>query len=320
MTISPAPRVDFAATIGSWMIGATASTGLLGIMTLQSWIYYTRFPKDPPVLKLLVTVIWSFEALRTALCVYGGYFYSVQHWGDHTVLLSTHWSLCTMVLLTAPIELLAHLFFAHQVRTGMSHDHLEVFQALMQMGKLPLEYIPRSSTSSWIILSVVDFGFGIGSFILAVRDGTFGGIVLGLPKRIADGALGSAIIVDWTITICLVWFFRKNQTARIRTLMQTLMMYAVNFGLLISVFEVVGSFYAITVLASYVIRPTHKLPARQLMMHSDRITDSTLVHWSPNTSIDRETFISRQSTQYQLKFTDFIIQIFNRCLLRGCTM
>ncbi|KAF5350623.1 hypothetical protein D9756_008610 [Leucocoprinus leucothites] len=124
------------------------------------------------------------------------------------------------------------------------------------------------------------FAATIGAWVIGatastgVRDGTFAGIVLGMPSRIANGALASSIVVDWTITICLVSFFRKNQGTRTRTLMQTLMLYAMNFGLLISLtdlivlvlanikwqnhvnlyqvslFEVVGNFYANTVLAS----------------------------------------------------------------------
>ncbi|KAJ3569451.1 hypothetical protein NP233_g5039 [Leucocoprinus birnbaumii] len=96
-------------------------------------------------------------------------------------------------------------------------------------------------------------------------NGTFAGVVTGLPSRIAAVALGSAIIVDWTITICLVSFLRRNQNSRA---MQALKLglsrflsfdirQAVNFQSInlyqISIFELVGNFspvYANTVIAS----------------------------------------------------------------------
>ncbi|KAF9452109.1 hypothetical protein P691DRAFT_805638 [Macrolepiota fuliginosa MF-IS2] len=95
----------------------------------------------------------------------------------------------------------------------------------------------------------------------------------GTPIRIGSAALVCAMIADWTITVCLVLFLREHEGSKMRTLLQTLTRYAVNFGLLIgltdlvvvilasanrstinlyqlSIFEIVGSLYANTILAS----------------------------------------------------------------------
>ncbi|KXN83495.1 hypothetical protein AN958_01352 [Leucoagaricus sp. SymC.cos] len=56
MSLPPALHKQFTATVGAWIIGSMTSTGLLGISTLQSWIYYSRFPRDPPILKALVRI------------------------------------------------------------------------------------------------------------------------------------------------------------------------------------------------------------------------------------------------------------------------
>jgi len=168
--------------------------------------------------------------------------------------LSPIWSLSIMVPLTATVELLAHLFFALQVKNITRAKYRILYYII-------------------IAFSLGDFGLGIAAYVAAVIDGTFQGIIFGTPERIATIALGCAIVTDWTITASLVSFLRKSKTAKTRTLMQILILYSINFGLLISMtdlvvliisnvkwltinlyqvslFEVIGALYANTMLAS----------------------------------------------------------------------
>jgi hypothetical protein len=47
----------FQSSVGAWFIGAIASVGLLGVVSLQSWTYFLRFPEDRQILKVLVSYL-----------------------------------------------------------------------------------------------------------------------------------------------------------------------------------------------------------------------------------------------------------------------
>ncbi|KAJ7758301.1 hypothetical protein B0H16DRAFT_1720903 [Mycena metata] len=55
-------------TIGAYQIGVLLSCFLFGVMTVQTYVYYGRFPDDPPRLKILVATVCLFEVAQ-AICI-----------------------------------------------------------------------------------------------------------------------------------------------------------------------------------------------------------------------------------------------------------
>ncbi|KAF8881873.1 hypothetical protein BD779DRAFT_1675215 [Infundibulicybe gibba] len=106
---------DIGPTFGAVLIGGYASLGLFGVLTLQCWLYYTRFPNDLPRIKLMVVFLWVVEFLRSCFMVHAIHHYTVVHWGDPSALLSAVWSLELILLTTFIVEFVVHLYFAYRV-------------------------------------------------------------------------------------------------------------------------------------------------------------------------------------------------------------
>ncbi|KAF7335761.1 hypothetical protein MVEN_02231800 [Mycena venus] len=62
------PTFDANITLGALQIGVLVSYVLFGIMTMQAYIYYSRFPEDNRKLKSMVAFVWVCE-LAQAICI-----------------------------------------------------------------------------------------------------------------------------------------------------------------------------------------------------------------------------------------------------------
>ncbi|KAJ7336261.1 hypothetical protein DFH08DRAFT_1018590 [Mycena albidolilacea] len=67
-TSSAALRAPRPAIQGAYQIGASISYALFGVTTMQTYIYYSRFPDDSRKLKSLVALVWA-SKLGHVLCV-----------------------------------------------------------------------------------------------------------------------------------------------------------------------------------------------------------------------------------------------------------
>ncbi|KAF9452134.1 hypothetical protein P691DRAFT_831909 [Macrolepiota fuliginosa MF-IS2] len=278
--------LDLSSTLGAWLIGAIISVGFLGITTLQSWIYYSKFPRDPPLLKIFVLALWCLEFVRTSICIHGAYYYTIPHWGDVRALLSPVWSMLAMVLLTAMVELLAHWFFAHQIWSITRGKYRVLFYVI-------------------VAFSIGDFGLGVAAYIAAKLDGTFQGIIFGMPSHIATAALACAIIADWTITGSLVMFLRKNKTTNLTDLV-VLIMANIKWPTLnlyqVSLYQIIGNFYINTVLASLnsrtlVAEHLHRREEHNIHFTSyDASLPAASTHIGFNVNVEVSTTVSRSPT------------------------
>ncbi|KAF7351255.1 hypothetical protein MSAN_01557000 [Mycena sanguinolenta] len=55
-------------TIGAYELGVLVSYILLGVTTTQVYMYWSRFPNDPPRLRYLVALLWALE-MAHAICI-----------------------------------------------------------------------------------------------------------------------------------------------------------------------------------------------------------------------------------------------------------
>ncbi|KAF9452131.1 hypothetical protein P691DRAFT_772594 [Macrolepiota fuliginosa MF-IS2] len=277
MTVSTTPSFttffDLEPTVGSFFLGGIASVGLTGVTTLQSWLYFQKYPQDSNYFKLLVAFIWSIEMFRSAVSVHGGYYYSVKHWGDPIALLQPVWSMKLMIMLTNVIEFVVHCFFIHKVWQSVLYLSPQYTNAHNN------EPSATYGRARWLcgliaLFALGDFAMGTTAYVTAVMESDYVQILHGTPSRFATAALACAVGADWLITATLVKFFKENRTQFPRTshLLKKLIFYAVNLGLLTSltdvvvlvlsnapwpslnfyqltVFEIVGNLYANSLLA-----------------------------------------------------------------------
>ncbi|KAH0582191.1 hypothetical protein H2248_011838 [Termitomyces sp. 'cryptogamus'] len=69
-------------TLGVYEIGVLISMFLFGLVTVQTFTYYKKFPKDPWYLRLYVGVLWFTELVHTMLTAHSLYFISVMCYGE----------------------------------------------------------------------------------------------------------------------------------------------------------------------------------------------------------------------------------------------
>lgn len=214
--------IDFEATFGAFFVGAVASVGLTGVTTLQSWLYFQKYPQDSLYLKLLVLTVWVLEILRSAISIHGGYYYSVKHWGDWRALLAPVWSMKLMIMLTNVIELVVHGFFINKV-----------WQTTYGRAKILCSLIT--------LFALGDFAMGTAAYVTATLSSDYEQILRGTASKFATAALACAVGADWLITGSLVKFFRDSQNEYPKTnqLLKKLIFYSVNMGLLTSLADVV---------------------------------------------------------------------------------
>ncbi|KXN83504.1 hypothetical protein AN958_01362 [Leucoagaricus sp. SymC.cos] len=262
---SLAPLIDLEPTVGAFFLGAITSVGLTGVTTLQSWLYFQKYPQDSISFKLLVLFARIFdeagglEIFRSAISIHGGYYYSVKHWGNPRALQIPIWSMKLMIMLTNVIELVVHGFFIHKV-WQTTYGRAQILCSLITL------------------FALGDFAMGTAAYVTATMSSDYEGILHFIPSKFADAALACAVCADWLITGSLVKFFRDNESQFPRTnhLLKKLIFYSVNMGLLTSladvvvlvlanitwpelnfyqltVFEIVGNLYANSLLAWYAL-------------------------------------------------------------------
>ncbi|TFK16743.1 hypothetical protein FA15DRAFT_606470 [Coprinopsis marcescibilis] len=72
---------DIDDTFGALQIGSLFSMFLFGIVTLQCYVYSTRFEDDRKVFKLLVSAVWILELAHTISIAYEVYTATITHYG-----------------------------------------------------------------------------------------------------------------------------------------------------------------------------------------------------------------------------------------------
>ncbi|KAJ7189392.1 hypothetical protein GGX14DRAFT_547110 [Mycena pura] len=112
---SPSP-IALDGTLGVFEIAAVLATWLFGIETLQTFNYYSDFPKDPKVLKTLVGVIWFLELGHTISGWHGLYSVTVTFYGQIEHWLSPPLSLGITIPFHTCIGLAVQSFFVYRVQ------------------------------------------------------------------------------------------------------------------------------------------------------------------------------------------------------------
>nr|GAT56197.1 predicted protein [Mycena chlorophos] len=103
-------------TLGALQIGVLLSYMLLGVTTMQVYIYVGRFPQDPRWLRVMVGIVWLMELVQGGLVGYALYLYTVLDYGDRLHLLqSAPPTLNAAFVLTALITTVVQLFFIHRI-------------------------------------------------------------------------------------------------------------------------------------------------------------------------------------------------------------
>ncbi|EJF64309.1 hypothetical protein DICSQDRAFT_101178 [Dichomitus squalens LYAD-421 SS1] len=203
--------IDLNATFGALFIGFGCSSVALGVLSMQAYSYFRRYPLDVWWYKALVAVIWILELVDQAFIGHAVYFYVVTNWGDVNALLTSPvWSLILQVPLGAAVGAVVKVCFGLRVWRFSKHN------------------IPVT-----MLILVGALGQLAAAFVFTVRAASIPSLAeVGRLKFIGSIALGLGMATDVVTAAALCWFLRNLKTGYRKddSIVNKLSVYAINTG------------------------------------------------------------------------------------------
>jgi len=217
-------------TIGAVVIGWGISSLFFGMLCIQVWTYYQRYPNDNYSYKVLVFALWALEALHQAFIGHIAWFYVVQNFGNFLVFLEPPvWTLSAQTLVSSLVGTIVKICFGMRVWKFSRGNYLV--------------------TGLIISMALAQFATAIvythKAFHLHVDQAD-------QIKTIGSAALSLGVVTDVFTAASLSYFLHQMRTGlkRSDTLINRLIIYSVNTGALTSVFSA-------AVLVSYNLMPSN---------------------------------------------------------------
>ncbi|KAH7919090.1 hypothetical protein BV22DRAFT_1041234 [Leucogyrophana mollusca] len=111
---------------GPFVIGYTLCFGLMGVLAVQTFVYFNRFPNDRGWIKTLVSVVFFLESLITVFAFHGFWTGVTVHGSDLSAIVAAGqsglslspdplWSFLALAPLTGLVSFLTHGFFCWRI-------------------------------------------------------------------------------------------------------------------------------------------------------------------------------------------------------------
>ncbi|KAI0353785.1 hypothetical protein OH77DRAFT_1427086 [Trametes cingulata] len=213
-------------TFGAFLIATFLGLIMYGLTLHQSYRYYRLFPRDALVLRLFVNLTVILETVHIVLCMHVCYYYLVTSYFKPFVLLDGVWSIRILPVSTVLIILVSESFFARRVYLiGGQYRAIVVFVPVLMLAIL---------------------GFATAATVEAFIRPTFADFEK--VTWLTSAGFGVAVLVDFLLTGALIVVLQKSRTGFKRTdsLIDLLIIYAINTGLLTGIFSVLSFIFAIT--------------------------------------------------------------------------
>ncbi|KAF8157019.1 hypothetical protein B0H34DRAFT_481954 [Crassisporium funariophilum] len=211
-------------SLGMVVLGLIFSSMLYGIMLTQTYKYFQRFRRDPPLVKLLVFAVWLLNTVSVFFVAHASWYYLVTT-GPRGLSI---WSLNVELALSMAMSGISETFLAARVYK-------------LSGRKIWL-------TGILLMLALLHFGSGevaAVEFLLLKRFAKFGSVKV--PSIIR---LSSAAVTDTAIAVSLCYFLQKKRTGfkKDDEVVNYLILFSINSGLLTSLISIAS-------LATYLLVP-----------------------------------------------------------------
>ncbi|KAJ7209870.1 hypothetical protein B0H12DRAFT_1242808 [Mycena haematopus] len=216
MSITPSAlsALDLGGSLGATENGTLLGVFFFGIATLQTFHYYRHFPEDSTFLKAVVGFVWVLELGHTISTWYTLYSQTVIFYAEPENIFDPPHSEETTIIFATVVYTVVQTFFANRVRVLSGQWYI---MALACAGGL-LRFLSYA-----------------GIVALLVR---YNPITLALNWRwLITTSLSLDLSVDLLITASLcycLWNKRSSESKRTRTIVDTMILWAVESTLLTS--------------------------------------------------------------------------------------
>ncbi|KAJ7221068.1 hypothetical protein C8J57DRAFT_1393328 [Mycena rebaudengoi] len=202
-------------TMGSMLLGVIISAVLYGISTCQTLYYFTRYKRDPLYLKTLVALTLALDTLHLAFVTHAIYHYLISNYYSHGALQVMTWSVSLEALPTGVTASLVQSFYAYRVWRMSRHNFV--------------------LTGLILLLILATTGCGTAWVILALQAQTYERLLKISPLTISINALSTAADVIITSTLCIMLRQTRPVFIQTDTMVNKLILFTVNTGLLTSI-------------------------------------------------------------------------------------
>lgn len=209
------PPTDLNGTLGALFIGNIVGGIFYGITTIQTFIYFRGKPRDCPSFRLLICFLWILDSTQMGFMTRGVYHYLVLNFSNRAALLDAPWTLLMQVIVTCLSDLIVRCIFARRIWLLSGRNKLLLFII--------------------VVVSVLVFGIGIAFTVRGIVDVSF--IKLLDQSWLIYTAFGSSVFVDVLIagSLCVLLHRSRSGFKSTDSLVNTLMLYSINTGLLTSI-------------------------------------------------------------------------------------
>ncbi|KAJ7265712.1 hypothetical protein C8J57DRAFT_1718314 [Mycena rebaudengoi] len=213
--ILPTPSFrDLSASLGVIESGTLLGVFLFGIETLQTFHYYRNFSQDSKLLKAAVGLVWVLELGHTISAWHALYSQTITFYGQPDHILIPPVSEETMVIFAALVYTVVQTFFANRVRVLSGQWYIMAFACVLGLLRLVGH-------------------LGIVGLLLHYSHVS----ILLQWRWLVTTALSLDLSVDLLTTASLchcLWNMRSCESKRTRTIVDTLILWAVESTILTS--------------------------------------------------------------------------------------
>ncbi|VDC07108.1 unnamed protein product [Peniophora sp. CBMAI 1063] len=205
-------------TIGALFLGWGISMLIFGLLCLQTWTYFSRYPNDSPRNKLLVASLCVLEIVHQVCIGHTCWVYSITEYGslEKVLLGTTVWSLSAIIVLSGIIAATVKIFLGWRIYRVSQGNYL------------------------WMIflsgLALTQTGLGL---VFSVRAVDLPVAELGKLKTIATVALAIGAVGDIIAALVLSFYLHTMRTGFLKSgrLLNRLIVFSVNTGALTAAFS-----------------------------------------------------------------------------------
>ncbi|KAH9939756.1 uncharacterized protein BXZ73DRAFT_99388 [Epithele typhae] len=208
-------------TYGSVLIGTCLGLILYGVTLLQSYRYFQLFPADRPFLKMLVVAMLILETLYTVLSMHICYWSLVTNYANPQALFTGRsvWSLAFLPLASGLLMMTSQIFFLRRI---------------IIVGR---KYWPCAGVAIMLIITQVSFE-SLATQRAFTLDVSNVHEIFGPSSTGAVFALAADLIITGTLILSL--WQSKTGFSQTNTLLNKLILYSVNTGLIAGAINVIS--------------------------------------------------------------------------------
>ncbi|KAF5364577.1 hypothetical protein D9758_005642 [Tetrapyrgos nigripes] len=244
-------------TLGAVIVGFAAACCVYGILITQVFTYFSNYPEDRLVYKILVIVILLLETADQAMIGHICYFYAVTNFASILALTQARvtWSFILQQTVGAVVGAIVKFMFGLRVWRFSNHNFLITgFILFLTLGGLgtalafTFKAFQLPGVFAVIQLQVISFAF-LGSDMKLINCcASF----LHNNKTLGTTSLGIGVLTDIVTAASLCYFLNRLRTGHRNsdTLVNSLVRYAINTGVLTST-------VSLTTLILYNVMPTN---------------------------------------------------------------